>query len=128
MERQHNIGKKWRVVFSYTLWMFEYYVRKSKNELSLGDVDVLLLIGLKNTYKCTQEKIKLNSDQMQFFLVMVDYVNRKLLEDLVPPFSKNEMEYFRMSQNFMSRFNKSDDIYMEWAKSRLELAELINIK
>jgi hypothetical protein len=125
VERQYNIGKKWRGVFSYTLWMFEYYVRRTKNELDLDDVDALLLIGLKNTYISLPEKIKLNNDQMKFFLVMVDYVNNKLLDELEPPFQESEMEYFRNSTKFMERFNKFDNIYKEWAESRLELVELI---
>jgi hypothetical protein len=125
VDKRHNIGKKWRSVFSYTLWMFEYYIKRTKNELLLDDIDALLLMGLKNTYVSSSEKIKLNSDQMKFFLVMVDYVNKKLLDDLEPPFTKSEMEYFRNSTKFMERFNKSTDIYKEWAESRLELVELI---
>jgi hypothetical protein len=125
VDKKHNIGKKWRKVVSYTLWMFEYYIRRTKNELLLDDVDALLLIGLKNTYLSSPEKVKLNEDQMKFFLVMVDYVNKKLLDELEPPFTKNEMEYFRNSQKFMERFNKAKNIYKEWAESRLELVELI---
>lgn len=105
--------------------MFEYYIKRCKNELLLDDIDALLLMGMKNTYLTCPEKIKLNDDQMKFFLVMVDYVNKKLLDDLEPPFTKSEMEYFRNSQGFMERFNKSTDIYKEWAESRLVLVELI---
>jgi hypothetical protein len=59
VDRRHNIGKKWRKVVSYTLWMFEYYIKRTKNELLLDDVDALLLMGLKNTYLSCPEKVKL---------------------------------------------------------------------
>lgn len=124
MEKTYNIGKKWRVVFSYTLWMFEYYVRRTKNELLLDDVDALLLIGLKNSYTKQPNKVKLNEDQMKFFKVMVDYVNQKLINELELPFNKNEMQFFKQSQKFMEHFNTSEDIYADWKESRLELVEL----
>jgi len=124
VEKTYNIGKKWRVVFSYTLWMFEYYVRRTKNELLLDDVDALLLIGLKNSYTKQPNKVKLNEDQMKFFKVMVDYVNQKLINELELPFNKNEMQFFKQSQKFMEHFNTSEDIYADWKESRLELVEL----
>lgn len=124
MEKTYNIGKKWRVVFSYTIWMFEYYVRRTRNELMLDDVDVMLLTGLKNIYTKKPNSVKLNEDQMKFFKVMVDYVNWKLINELELPFDKNEMLYFKQSQKFMEHFKTSNDIYDEWKQSRLELVEL----
>ena len=125
MEKKHNIGKKWRSVFSYTIWMFEYYVNQTYNDMPLDDIDALIMMGLKNIFKLQQGKVKLNNDQLKFFLVMVDYVNKKMLEDIEPPYTKIEMDFFKKSQQFMERFNTSDDIYKEWMASRLELVEII---
>ena len=126
MEKTYNIGKKWRKVFSYTLWMFEYYVGRTQNELLLDNIDVMIMMGLKNTYIIQPEKVKLNEDQMKFFLVMVDYINKKLLTEVEPPYTKKEMEYFKSSQQFMKRFNTFNDIYEAWAESRLQVFETIN--
>jgi len=124
VDKKYNIGKKWSSVFSYTLWMFGYYIRKTKNELLLDDVDVMILTGLKNI-NATETKITLNDDQMKFFLVLVDYVNKKLLDEIDPPYTKKEMDYFKLSQCFMEKFNKSDDLYKDWTDSRVGILETI---
>lgn len=124
MEKTYNIGKRWQAVYSYTLWMFEYYIRRTHNELMLDDVDVMLFTGLKNIYTKKPTSVKLNEDQMKFFKVMVDYVNWKLINELELPFAENEMLYFKQSQKFMEHFRTSTDIYSDWKQSRLELVEL----
>ena len=125
MNRKINIGKKWRKVFTYTLWMFDYYLNKTNNELMIDDIDVMLLTGLKNSVLINLDKLKLNHDQMCFFLVLVDYINQKLLNEIEPPYTKNELEYFKLSQQFMERFNKSENLYETWRMSKLELSEII---
>ena len=104
--------------------MFGYYIRRTKNELLLDDVDVMILTGLKNI-DMTETKITLNDDQMKFFLVLVDYVNRKLLVEIDPPYTKKEMDYFKLSQSFMEKFNKSADLYKDWTDSRVGILETI---
>jgi|TARA_R110000751_G_scaffold161275_1_gene266955 hypothetical protein len=105
--------------------MFEYYIRRNGNVLLIDDIDAMLMIGLKNTFLTCQTKICLTQDQLKFLMVMLDHVNIKLLEDLAPPFTKQELEYFKLSQQFMERYNKEEDIYKAWEDTREELVELI---
>jgi len=125
VEKKIHIFKKWRKTIIYTLWMFDYYIKRNGNVLLIDDIDAMIMVGLKNTFITCQSKICLTQDQLKFLMVMIDHVNIKLLDDLAPPFTKQELEYFKLSQQFMERYNKEEDIYKAWEDTREELVELI---
>lgn len=119
MDETISIAKKWKRLLTYTVWVYNYYHLKSSNELDIDIVDRIMLDSVKKT-ATQKEKIKLNHDQLLIFMVVLDYVNRKMLDDLESPFTSSEMKQFKESQQFMEKYNKTKDIYASWQTSKLE--------
>jgi hypothetical protein len=119
MNETIRIPKKWKRLLSYTIWVYEYYHSKTNNELDIDIVDKIMLTGIRKVLS-RDSTIKLDVDQLLTFMIVLDYVNKKLLNDLESPFTRTEMKQFKESQQFMERYNKSKDIYADWMRIKQE--------
>jgi hypothetical protein len=99
--------------------VYEYYHSKTNNELDIDIVDKIMLTGIRKVLS-RDSTIKLDVDQLLPFMIVLDYVNKKLLNDLESPFTRTEMKQFKESQQFMERYNKSKDIYADWMRIKQE--------
>ena len=80
----------------------QFFKTMEKQGFHIIDVDKFYFIEKKLT---DNEVPMLNNKEAKMFAELVDITNTSILE-ADPPYTKNEMRFFRASQNFMENYKK----------------------
>jgi len=113
--KHKSINESYRILLLETIQFFESYSFKTKtNILSLSNNDFHLLIGIKSSIIKMNKTPKivpilLTNEQLKLFIVILDWANKKFINEFSSPYSKYEMGYFHRSEKFIKQYNKFGD-------------------